>query len=372
MADTVFILGAGTSKSAGVPVMNDFMFRAEDLAVLAAKEKDLPYIDAWNLVRRGRTELRAVHSTARIEINNVEDIFSAFEMASVLGRLGDFGGDDIKKLKDAMQTVIVRTVERSLVFLPAVHGGVNVNEVRPPNDHQNFKEVLKVIQGPRCSVAVITFNYDIALDHMLQCMKRPVDYSLGAVKKEETGPRLLKLHGSTNWGYCKTCDVIVPWHLDDFFKTIESCPNVLFAKHRLPNNQMLIPVSEYFSNLIHAECGKRVEGSPVIVPPTWNKSGHHPQLQQVWRQAATELSEAKNIVVIGYSLPLTDQFFRFLYGLGTLGDASIRRFLVYDPNPAIEDRFRQLLGPDVQSRFKFKGATFFEACQLIKSELSAA
>jgi hypothetical protein len=38
----------------------------------------------------------------------------------------------------------------------------------------------------------------------------------------------------------------------------------------------------------------------------------------VWRTAAQHLSEAEHIFIIGYSLPETDQFFRYLYGLGTV------------------------------------------------------
>jgi hypothetical protein len=70
-------------------------------------------------------------------------------------------------------------------------------------------------------------------------------------------------------------------------------------------------------------CGKPALNDPVIVPPTWNKTQYHKEIGGVWTEAAKHLSEAENIFIIGYSLPDTDQFFRYLYSLGTVGDTLI-------------------------------------------------
>jgi hypothetical protein len=37
----------------------------------------------------------------------------------------------------------------------------------------------------------------------------------------------------------------------------------------------------------------------------------HTGLSSVWRAAATHLAEAENVFIIGYSLPDTDEFFRY-------------------------------------------------------------
>jgi hypothetical protein len=42
--------------------------------------------------------------------------------------------------------------------------------------------------------------------------------------------------------------------------------------------------------------------------------------------------EAQEIIVIGYSLPETDFFFRNLFALGTVGRKFIRRFAVVNPD----------------------------------------
>jgi hypothetical protein len=106
--------------------------------------------------------------------------------------------------------------------------------------------------------------------------------------------------------------------------------------------------------------GARVE-SPLIVPPTWSKGEHHKILQVVWQHAAQHLSEAERIIVIGYSLPESDLFFRFLYGLGTIGDHPLRQFLLIDPIPDVKRKFDELLGVAARRRFQFVGSTFGQA-----------
>lgn len=80
---------------------------------------------------------------------------------------------------------------------------------------------------------------------------------------------------------------------------------------------------------------------------------YHTQLESVWRVAAQELSEAENIVICGYSLPETDQFFRYLYSLGAVGRSGLRRFWVVNPDSDLESRFKALCGPLALARFRF-------------------
>ena len=110
--------------------------------------------------------------------------------------------------------------------------------------------------------------------------------------------------------------------------------------------------------------------TPVIVPPTWNKTDYNQTLVNVWRRAAEELSEAENIFVIGYSLPETDAFFRYLYALGSIGDNLIKRFWVFDPDPTgeVEPRFRRFLGRAVERRFKFIKTPFPICVDQIRGE----
>jgi hypothetical protein len=88
------------------------------------------------------------------------------------------------------------------------------------------------------------------------------------------------------------------------------------------------------------------------------KLQYHDSLGRVWRAAAAELSTAENIFVCGYSLPDTDQFFKYLYALGTIGSARLKRFWVFNPDEEVERNFRDLLGQGVLPRFRFFRETF--------------
>lgn len=83
------------------------------------------------------------------------------------------------------------------------------------------------------------------------------------------------------------------------------------------------------------------------MPPTWNKGQHHAQLANVWRSAAQHLSEVENIFIIGYSLPQTDEFFRFFYALGSVSPTLLRTVCIVDPDEEnkVFSRFSEIFGP---------------------------
>jgi hypothetical protein len=96
----------------------------------------------------------------------------------------------------------------------------------------------------------------------------------------------------------------------------------------------------------------------LIVPPTWNKERHYEKISRVWRRAASELHEAENVFVIGYSWPETDYFFHHLYALGTVGPRLLRRFWLIDNNEKTARRYRRLLGQQSLQRFYWTNCKF--------------
>lgn len=94
-------------------------------------------------------------------------------------------------------------------------------------------------------------------------------------------------------------------------------------------------------------CGTALEPGPVIVPPTWNKSASTRGLELVWQRAAGEIGSAEHLIVIGYSFPKTDIFFKYLSALGSHSEALLESFTVINgPNSgAVKSQFADLLGP---------------------------
>src|SRR5256885_1728517 len=113
MASNVFILGAGASAAAGIPTMDKFLDRARDLmeAHQVGRVKA-----AFDLVFNAIDILPQAHSKATLDIDNVESVFSALEMARIVGVFGDYSEEQIAQLDEGMRSVIATTIEKSMVI----------------------------------------------------------------------------------------------------------------------------------------------------------------------------------------------------------------------------------------------------------------
>ena len=80
--------------------------------------------------------------------------------------------------------------------------------------------------------------------------------------------------------------------------------------------------------------------------------------------------EAENLFIIGFSLPDTDIFFRYLFALCTVGETPLKKLWLFDPDKTheVEKRYRKLLGPGAKSRFKPFQNTFEDAISIIETE----
>lgn len=307
-------------------------------------------------------ELSRTHSKARVANHNVESVFTALEMARTIGRFGDYTPAQIEDLGRAMRRLITVTVEQSLVVPCSAKGGV-----RPPKDYDRFAAVVSFLRQnaePRHSVAVITFNYDLALDITLQYKTTPIDYALHDEGSAGLLP-LLKLHGSLNWGRC-SCGQVHAWPIAKFLSRYRGRPHSDDGTTRVTVGSLISECSEDYVELDGSKHRIRFDALPVIVPPTWNKGDYHGELASVWQRAAAELSDAENIFIMGYSFPDTDQFFEYLYALGTIGTKRLRRFWVFNPDEGRRTRFESLLGPGAVRAFRYHATTFGDALPVIK------
>ncbi len=300
--------------------------------------------------------LQRVHSKALLDITNVETIFSAFDVARTLRKLPGVAEDRIDHALTALQWVIVRTLEQSFKFPtrgPHIIG---------THDYARLAELIQGVQSrqPPLSPAIITFNYDIGVDVALDDAGASFTYGL---QDGGGGVPLLKLHGSLNWGRRGTDGEVVAWKMRDY-------RSEYMLRYTMPGDEakdIYVPISQHMAKKYGAE----FEELPVIVPPTWSKGEHQRQLWRVWQRAARELAGAAHIVVIGYSLPETDIFFRLLYGLGAEGDVPLQSFLLFDPNSEVHQRFREMLGPAAAQRFRPSGMNFKNALGELRTTFRA-
>lgn len=358
MSESVFILGAGASAKAGAPLLNDFLDVARRLERDPSQQISDEQGRAFRLVFEGIAELGTVYEKARLDSDNLEAVFAAFEMAKLFKRLGRLTPDQLQNLPDAMRTVIVETLERTVRF-PLV-GSLESSTVSAPEPYEPFVNLFRRDTPHADRVAVITFNYDLAIDYALHRAGFHIDYGLQPLPHLNQFP-LLKLHGSLNWLECEQCGVAA-YRMDNYFRRYQFDPWRATQWFRFA---MTGPLQN--DTFEHCNGNLKDPRVPMLVPPTWNKGEHHQRIASVWAHAARHLSEARKVAIIGYSLPESDYFFRLLWALGTVGPTRIEHLWVVNPDiekdKRLNRRYRSLFGDVAKKRYKPMPCTFEEALE---------
>jgi hypothetical protein len=330
---TVFILGAGASADAGLPLMNNFFDKAKRIF---KQFNSLPEIvknkEHFERVFNFIADLQPIYAKAFLDLDNIETLFGALEMAEILERLGDKTLDEIAQIKKSLIKVIIITIEfnTNLYISEDEYQSKGSIPVLIRSLYKGFDEKFRRMF---CDFSFITFNYDLVIDYALRKNGLIFNYFLNG---GENIP-LLKLHGSVNWIKNNDDDAIHIAKVNERMTSLKGT-DILFTT--------------IGANLIDDY------QTPVIVPPTWNKSQHQKTIKQVWQKAATELAEAEILFIIGYSLPESDMFFRYLYGLGTFSDTHLNRIIVINPDKNTEVAFRNMIGQGILSRrFEFWEST---------------
>jgi len=351
MSNIVFILGAGCSKRAGAPLINEFLDTASRLHTIGEVK---PQSEHFERVFKAIGLLQLVHSKAQLDLNNIESIFNAFEIADTIKKLPGFDPDEIPQVIQSLKEVIVATIQKTLVF-PVVQSRLAI-----PTPYDKFAKLLSYLiheTTPRETISIITFNYDIAIDVALQLSGIRYDYCIE--NTDCSGIPLLKLHGSLNWASRTTDNAIIPLTLSEYFKY----HHITFPEDR---ESVIIPIGTQLKEHFSKHSQEQVNNEPFIVPPTWSKADHYSSINSVWVRAAYDLGEAEYIFIIGYSLPETDVFFRLLYALGTVSDAPLKSIQIFNPDPDIQQRFESMIGPGAKAKYGYNTYTFWDAIGKIR------
>ena len=315
----VYILGAGFSADRGLPVIKNFMHVMRDAHQWLESQGRSKEANAIRSVMEFRLDAASAAYRVRMDLENIEELFSLASASS-------------RKLTDAIRLAIAATLDYKLKtsFEPKVgFQASSLAEIPKTWEHEMFdgfvssephhftcpayEFFLTCLLGNwknknnYSDNSFITFNYDLIVEDALKKLSIPFNYGF-STKSEETrnGVSLLKLHGSLNWG------------------KIGSSTNykIYDSYDELRINQEI----------------------PQLVPPTWRKIFTGP-LRQVWDQSLKSLENATRIIVIGFSIPTTDNHFKYLVAAGLQNNISLREIIFVNPNQAeIEQRANDLFG----------------------------
>lgn len=287
-------------------------------------------------------KLKGSSFCANIDLNNIETVLSLLELGAQIGGIEGISLDEIEAAQAAAPIVIGLTIDYSTRLTHVGEGAY-----LPVGSYKRFVDkCIENGQGRSTTPSVITFNYDCALNCALKTQRKPFSYYLSSTNSN-AGIPLLKLHGSINWQEFKK----------ESGEEIKPFKNFPYTRTSLEGYKRLLVAQSFLKpdKIDH-------NANSFIIPPMLNKLAQQKAISAVWKKAAECLRLAQEIYVIGYSLPETDTFFKYLFALSTYSEQSISRFWVFDPDPKVGERFKALVGVGLaEPRFKFHEMEFKDA-----------
>jgi hypothetical protein len=339
--ETIYILGAGFSYAANVPLQREILG-----GIRALRLMDLPpvlsegFLDAQNKIF---DFIGRVFETA--EDPRLEDVFTLIDQSIQRKNhcLG-YNWQDLQVIRSALFGAVVLLLHTK-------------EDLMASSEKDLYDAVAAVLIERRVAggqeahpFSVVSLNWDCVLENAIYRCLDPngltevdIDYCCYTTplqgpdgKKANHVPsilqkarglyniKLMKLHGSINCVICPNC-------------------NRLYAGLHAPREWM----EEYLANKICPRCARIAPYSwqgkgdspilePLLISPTFLKELDNTHIQMIWHNAYVDLCEAQKLVFIGYSLPEADYHLRTLLKRAIRRDAEITIVLTKGDNPAAD------------------------------------
>jgi NAD-dependent SIR2 family protein deacetylase len=334
---TTFLLGAGASK----PKPSDIPTVKELLPQLLERGRRLDREDVTKLAdfckERG--------------IDNIEDLLTAAQLATfssrnptILGLLNyllyggdaDGSGGEIYSSPERYQSGrFARRRETaaanvsSVAFLQdtlQVLFGLLASTMLPAKPNKAHEAIAAFSKAHAHSV-IVTTNYDCCMDLALEEVKLPLTYCLefaNMQKKTAEGisdeVRLIKLHGSLNWYYCETCQMV---QCVDIRNTVQG-----YLQDKAP----------YSVIAICKDCGGQRRG--LLVPPLAMKFDVAPPLTPLLTEARGAFESAGAIVVVGFSFAEADVYISRMLSK-SMQSKPDQKLIILDPDTEVVSRVKR-------------------------------
>jgi len=305
---TVFIVGAGFSHYAGLPLQREFtkaILSAEAFKSSSASRHIVEYLKKF--VNRTFGPRRSATDPMWPEL---EDIFTCVDLSANSGHhLGQ--GYPPARLRTVRRALIVRTIwMHRQEYEKAAK--------RSDSDWQTFSNFLERINP--AENAFVSLNWDVALEDRITEIrpKLGVSYGEGVTPADfpDTGDQIcltrvrvspplyvIKIHGSANWLYCDNCREV-------FWFPPEKSSKVASQLLRRDDRKRI----QYSTTVKQWRCHRceKVSLGTRLATFSYRKALDYPMFQTSWRSAELLLRDAQRWVFVGYSLPPADYEFKYL------------------------------------------------------------
>lgn len=292
---TVFILGAGFSKLAGIPV------QAEFAELLVSEEFDSQINKT--ITKALKTFLKDVfgwRNGARFPA--LEDIFTCIDLSAGSGlHLGiSYTPKKLRALRRIAIYRIFSVLDNKYHHSPAIQALLDFN-----------------LSTPNHATSFIVLNWDIVLEKHLTESQPPqtLNYACDALdwnsgeRRQVTQPQLevCKMHGSSNWVYCENCKSLF-YDLHEKL-SLRKKVGLIKADFRILDTRFVGRVFDQSLGIDPHDrecrnCDNMV--STHIATFSYRKSFRTHAYASIWNRAEQNLAEADRWIFVGYSLPKAD------------------------------------------------------------------
>ncbi len=316
MEKIVYILGAGFSAPLGLPVMSNFYHKSQDMFY-----NDPTAYPNFSSIFETVTKISYAGNYYDTNVFNIEDVLSILEMNSYVKE---------HQFDQHFKDYIIKVIEKhtpNYAEAPFVFNGVNV-----PNN------IISQFYGPDD----ICRNYFIFVCNLLG-----ISFDGQGSSYPNQSNLILTLDSHLTIEYS-----VVSLNYDLVLENIPKRINKHMPNRNLINigfgrdgNDTSIKVqNNQYRRTPLAKLHGSVD-SGEIVPPTWSK-GINTKVSSDWAMAQLALSEATQIRIIGYSLPIADAYIKYLLKSASIdGPKRLRKIdvICWDSDGSVQERYKSFV-----------------------------
>lgn len=301
----VYILGAGFSQPLGLPVMSNFLEKSKDM-YFAHRDIYPHFLTVFDTIRSMSFAKNYYYS----DLSNIEEVLSILDM-----------NNHVTKRKQEREAFIKYIVDVIKFYTPPI------TDERPmPSRWQDHifgnNELWNLYGGFIGSIFNLIFDEYVEVEHENKHKK----------VKCEIGSELPRFYS------------IVTLNYDLIFENLCDYVN----RNYFPEGKVEFFRSTSFDNAKRSSVLAKLHGSAdsgIIVPPTWNKGFSQEEIELAWQVAYNVLSNANQIRIIGYSLPETDSYIRYLLKASVINSQHLRKIdiICLDPSKQIKKRYKNFI-----------------------------
>ena len=284
MEKVVYLIGAGFSAPLGLPVMSNFLVRSKDLFA-TQPEKYRHFEEVFKTI----ANMHVCKSYFEADLFNIEEILSILEMREGLESSSEVR-TFIKYITDVVQhyTPVLKQP-------PPVRQGGWMQSIFGVGIASHYGSFVGSLFNLKFSVAWPPGNPDSGAIRFASCENATASYSLVSLNYD------LVLENLTSF-------------LNEHHPSAKQVRFQREFSRGTSADAIEVPLSKLHGSVESRE----------IIAPTWNKS-LHPKLVSNWKKAHELIADANYIRILGYSLPTTDAYIKYLLKSAVVNSSNLKR-----------------------------------------------